>query len=190
MTRTNVQQQLGRAKNALLSFLEHRLYIPKIYLDAEWDGHHLDVLAIDRDGSGDVHAVLLFAMEHSSGLQRELEDRLESETALVAAFAGVQAHYKYIACALLDAEAGEFSGSRSYHAVGDLLAPDGIGRIGFITVEQFDKPEPKVTLDVRPERFRAKVAKLADNYIVSHEADWQIREIPFSGDDAKQDSLV
>jgi len=190
MTTTSVQQQLGRAKNGLLSFFEHRLYIPKIYLDAEWDGHHLDVLAIDRDGSGDVHAVVLFAIERSLGLQQELEERLERESQAVAAFTGVQAHYKYVACALLDSKSSEFAGGRSYHTVHDLLAPDGIGRIALMTIEQFDKPEPKVTLDVRPERFRAKVAKLADSYILSHEADWQIREIPFAGDNENHDSTA
>jgi hypothetical protein len=64
---------------------------------------------------------------------------------------------------------------RNYRAVDDLLAEDGIGRIGLVTVERFERPEPHVTLDVRPERFRAKVAKLADSYIEKHEADWQIR---------------
>ena len=60
----NEERQLGRAKNAVLSFLEQRLSIPKIYIDATWDGHHVDVLAINRDGVGDVHAVLLFARKY------------------------------------------------------------------------------------------------------------------------------
>jgi hypothetical protein len=175
MMTTNVQQQLGRAKNALLSFLEHRLYIPKIYLDADWGGHRLDVLAIDRDGSGDVHAVLLFPLECGGDVQQSGEDRLERETELVAAFADIQAQSKYIACALITTEPADHATSRVYKSVDDLLAPDGIGRIGLITVERFERPEPTVTLDVRPERFRAKVAKLADSYVTKHEADWEIR---------------
>jgi hypothetical protein len=175
MMTTNVQQQLGRAKNALLSFLEHRLYIPKIYLDADWDGHRLDVLAIDRDGTGDVHAVLLFPLEVTADLQQTLATRLEHETARVAEFAEIPAQYKYIACALIGSGFMEGLVDRNYRAVDDLLAEDGIGRIGLVTVERFERPEPHVTLDVRPERFRAKVAKLADSYIEKHEADWQIR---------------
>jgi len=56
----NEQQQIGRAKNAIMFFLERNLIVPKIYVDADWGGHHVDILAIDRDGVGDVHAVLLF----------------------------------------------------------------------------------------------------------------------------------
>ena len=51
-------RQLGRAKNAVLGFLEKNLYVPKIFLDATWDGHKVDLLGIDRDGAGDVYAVL------------------------------------------------------------------------------------------------------------------------------------
>jgi hypothetical protein len=54
----NEEQQLGRTKNAILAFLERRISIPKIYIDAIWDGHQVDVLAIDRDGVGDVHAAM------------------------------------------------------------------------------------------------------------------------------------
>jgi len=28
---------------------------------------------------------------------------------------------------------------------------------------------------LKPERFRAKIAKLADDYIQQHEPDWQVR---------------
>ena len=42
----NEERQLGRAKNAALSFLEQRLSVPKIYIDAEWAGAHVDVLAV------------------------------------------------------------------------------------------------------------------------------------------------
>jgi hypothetical protein len=33
----------------------------------------------------------------------------------------------------------------------------------------------QVKLDIKPERFRAKIAKLAGDYIQQHEADWEIR---------------
>jgi len=55
--------QMGRAKNAVLEFLENRLIVPKIYLDADWGGQNVEVLAIERDGVGDVHAVLLFGCD-------------------------------------------------------------------------------------------------------------------------------
>ena len=63
----NEERQLGRAKNAVLSFLERGLSVPKIYIDTTWAGRHVDVLAIGRDGVGDVHAVLLFPNTYTVG---------------------------------------------------------------------------------------------------------------------------
>ena len=68
------QLQLGRAKNAILAYLEKTLYVPKIYIDASWDGHTVGLLAIDRDGAGDVHVVTLFGVDHS----RQLGDSLNA----------------------------------------------------------------------------------------------------------------
>ncbi len=50
---------LGRAKNAVQDYLIHKLLFPKVYLDAEFNGKKVDVLAIDREGTGDVHAVYI-----------------------------------------------------------------------------------------------------------------------------------
>jgi hypothetical protein len=168
------QQQLGRAKNAILTFLEHRLYIPKVFLDTEWDGKRLDVLAIDRDGSGDVHAILLFARRYDE--VGELQRGYQGETiaALVDELLSVPAHWRYIAAVESDQL------HRAAFAISDSTAErtfseDGIGRIGFLAVDAPVDGESKVKIEVRPERFRAKVAKLADEYLAQHTADWEIR---------------
>lgn len=54
-------------------------------------------------------------------------------------------------------------------------APDGIGRIGFVGVEVPEEQEAKADVVVRPERFRATVASMADEYVHQHAADWEIR---------------
>jgi len=171
----NEERQFGRAKNAVLTFLEHRLSIPKIYIDAEWDGHHIDVLAINRDGVGDVHAVLLFARPYST--DGELAEVRQGELieSLIDRFAAIPAQYKYIAPADLDPHR-----YRAPFGVADILleksfSPDGLGRIGFLTIEAQIEGEPKVSMEIKPERFRARIAKLADEYIQKHEADWEMR---------------
>jgi hypothetical protein len=35
--------------------------------------------------------------------------------------------------------------------------------------------DPKVDIEVKPERFRASIGKVADEYVAQHEPDWEIR---------------
>src|ERR1017187_6236394 len=63
MTEVQELQKRGRAMNAVQEFLVHKLLFPKVYLDADWNGSKVDVLAIDRAGVGDVHAVRLVPVE-------------------------------------------------------------------------------------------------------------------------------
>jgi hypothetical protein len=170
------EQQLGRAKNAVLEFLESRITVPKIYLDATWDGQQIDVLAIDREGAGDVHAVLLFNCEEggeAGPVDFLSEDR--DEHRLIKNFTHVPANFKYIGAV--------GNGSRSLNTplrfVGkndeEAFAPDGIGRIGLISVDLIGEDDVRVNVAVKPERFRAKIAKLANEYIEQHIPDWELR---------------
>jgi len=169
-------RQLGRAKNAVLAYFENRLSIPKIYIDAEWDGHRVDVLAINRDGVGDVHCVLLFALDTAggvgefasklSGFMNPMLDRLEK----------INAQYKYVGAVLLGEN--ETSGLPGIpHEISERsFSPDGLGRVGFLSIHSpFADGNPQVEVLFKPERFRAKIAKLADEYVQQHEADWEIR---------------
>jgi hypothetical protein len=172
---TNEQRQLGRAKNAILAFFERRISVPKIYIDADWNGQRIDVLAIDRDGVGDVHAVLLFAREYSSEgelnpviVGRSIKSKIEQ-------FSAVAANYKYIAVADFDPYLTRLPLVLADSLREESFSQDGIGRIGFITVKAQVDEEPKVNLEIKPERFRARIAKIADEYIQQHEADWEIR---------------
>lgn len=172
---TNEERQLGRAKNALLPFLERRLSVPKMYIDAVWDGQKVDVLAIDRDGVGDVYAVLLFPLRYFPDGMLDIVGKAKAIEGVIERFESIPVNYKYGAAIDID----------SYHnaatfAVSDSLlertfSPDGIGRIGFLTVDSDQGEEPQVRVRVKAERFRARVAKLADEYVQQHEADWEIR---------------
>ncbi len=170
---TNEQLQLGRAKNAALAFLERKISVPKIYIDALWDGQKIDVLAIDRDGVGDVHAVLLFSRKYTSDGRLDLAEQQNTVDALVERFSSIPANYKYIAA--VDIEDGHFIALFQTAITEKLFSPDGIGRIGLLHINAAVEEEPEIQLKLRPERFRAKIAKLADEYVERHTADWEIR---------------
>jgi hypothetical protein len=176
---TNEETQLGRAKNAVLTFLENRLIVPKIYLDADWGGHRVDALAIERDGGGDVHAVLLFARKYSSDGRLDLAEQERTVTALMDRFQSIPANYKYIGAVdpkyIETPENGRWIAMFLIDSPERLISPDGIGRFGLLHINAAIEDEPEVQLRLKPERFRAKIAKLADEYIQQHEADWEIR---------------
>lgn len=177
MTTTEEKQQLGRAKNATLTFLEQRLSVPKIYIDADWDGSHVDVLAIDRDGVGDVHVALLCIRKRFEDQSLNIVDQARNIDELIDRFAGIPAQYKYVA--IVDVLRGASAYSEPFGLSSLLLekslAPDGIGRIGFLKIEVPFVGDPKVNMEIKPERFRATIAKLADEYVTQHSADWEIR---------------
>lgn len=172
---TDEKRRIGRAKNAILAYFENHLSIPKIYIDAEWDGHRVDVLAINRDGVGDVHAVLLFARPYFDTGELNYVEHGEAIEERIEQFEAIPAQFKYIAAADLR------PGQRIYpFGVADILkeksfSPDGLGRIGFLTIDARSNDTPSVKVETNPERFRAKIAKLAGEYIEQHEADWEIR---------------
>jgi hypothetical protein len=175
------EQQFGRAKNAILSFFEQRLSIPKIYIDAEWDGREIDVLAINRDGVGDVYAVRLFARRYMPDGRLDNVRFEENLVQLLSEFPSIPANYKFIAA--FDPEYDEPADKSRFvpifripdHLAERLFSPDGIGRIGLLQVCE-ENEEKLITKEIlRPERFRAKIAKLADEYVQQHEADWEIR---------------
>ena len=168
------QANLGRAKNALLPFFEHRLYIPKMYIDATWNGAHVDLLAIDRDGSGDVHVVLMFPRKYFSDGRLDIEAQEQTASALMIKLASMPANYKYIAG--VDVENNHFIAMFLLNQMEGLFSPDGMGRISLLHIDaSSEEDEPKIDVRLRPERFRAKIAQLADSYVQQHSADWEIR---------------
>lgn len=172
---TAEERQLGRAKNAVMFYLERNLIVPRIYVDADWVGQKVDILAIDRDGVGDVHAVLVFPLRYSS--DRSLDDGHEwsAEEELIERFASIPANYKYVGVVdpASDLKSTRFTlipriSEKSF-------SPDGLGRVGFLKIDVPQEGEPAIRVEIKPERFRAKIAKLADEFVQQHEADWEIR---------------
>ncbi len=166
---------MGRAKNAVLSFLEGKLSVPRIYLATSWAGHPVDVLAIDRDGVGDVHAVLLFGRKYPSGQSSDAPTDLDQLEQSIQSLNHLPAQYKYVAAVDLESDRHWSPFKLSETTLDGLFAPDGLGRIGILKVDVPSNGDPEVRTEVKPERFRAKIAELADAYVQEHTADWEIR---------------
>lgn len=178
MTQTPVEQDLGRAKNAVQDYLIRKLLVPKIYLDAEWVGMRVDVLAIDRAGTGDVHAVRIKPIrldDSPSSWQGNVTSAALIVSQLAEEVQLLSGHFRYIA--LLE----EFSELRKFEPVEKLVqkltAPDGVGRIGILAVNFADN-EGSVRVILRAERFRStpQITKMTDQYVAEHAANWEIRE--------------
>lgn len=155
---------IGRAKNALLSFFEQRLSVPKIYLDAHWQGEKVDVLAIDRAGVGDVSVALLLEIPPST--EAELIQKLHS----------VPAHFKYLVTISQNARDGGSGGWDTLSRFPPLFAEDGVGRIGYILID-FRSERSTISVPISAERFRSNqhIYDLADSFAAGHTADFEVR---------------
>jgi hypothetical protein len=169
-TNLTPRQNEGRAANAIAELLARTLSVPNIYLEPHSGSTRTDVLAVDRAGSGDLHGVEVKLGEHLSGvrlrnpsstadLNRVKENWLKVFRADIASIRkqlmSLPVHYKYVAVpeSVLDMVLGEIG---PY-----LYSPDGLGRIGIISLlEQGDEPL-KARIVVTPERFRVDAAALA-----------------------------
>jgi hypothetical protein len=178
MIQFDVQQDLGRAKNALQDYLIRKLLIPKVYLDANWNGIPVHVLAIDRAGVGDVHAVLIN--------DRSQDDRLEDANKIIIGTSGMElgsveefrlfpSHYRYIAIINDKPNIKEYE--LSLGILQKSLADDGVGRIGILYVD-LSKEVPAVQVLLKPERFRSskEIIELADRFVAENTPNWEVRE--------------
>jgi len=171
-----VEHYRGRAKNALQDYLVRKLLYPKVYLDAEWDGEKLDLLAIDRAGAGDVHGVRLVLWEpgHSDdhGYSAYLEKAVASA---VTEFVGFRGHFRYLAviCALPDKQ--QWIPSKGLK--NQCLAADGVGRLGLLYVDVTEE-DAEVKVLLKAERFRSskEIVELSDRFVAEHTANWEYRE--------------
>jgi hypothetical protein len=171
-----IQHDLGRAKNSIQSFLIRKLLIPKVYLDVNWNGWKVDVLAIDRAGVGDIHAVRLVAWEpghrdnngHSSYLERAISAEIES-------FAGFPGHFRYLAIVCSEPKKQQWIPSKGIKS--QSLAADGVGRVGILYLNVTEE-DAAVEVLLKAERFRSskEIIELADQFVAANTANWEVRE--------------
>lgn len=165
---------LGRAKNAVQDYLTFKLLFPKVYLDAEFNGKKVDVLAIDREGTGDVHAVYIVYQG------TDVENALETVSANIVtppSPANILPHFIY--AAVVNNGPGASKYVPSEQIIQKSLAEDGVGRMGILYVDLCeDDPKFQVRVLLKAERFRSskEIVELADRYVAEHTANWEVRE--------------
>jgi hypothetical protein len=171
MVQTEMQQDLGRAKNALQDYLIHKLLIPKVYLDADWNGAPVDILAIDRAGVGDVHAVRMIP-DHYVG-----ENIIWKVLHCVREFQSFSSHYRYVAVVCSPPNPRKPHEVVEEDASRESFAEDGVGRVGILYVD-LTEDDPKIQVILKAERFRSskEIVELADHYVAEHTANWEVRE--------------
>jgi hypothetical protein len=156
----STEQQEARAKNAVAGFLFRQLIVPKVFFDAPWPNRNnrVDVLAVDRSGSGEIHVVEV----------RVGTSALKDIGAVIAHLNRVPAHFKYLA--LFD--------NKNYRLDERMLyAPDGMGRVGIIQVQEDGAGNLSAEFHVRPERFGldSSVFKLIDRFTAGRQPNIEIR---------------
>jgi hypothetical protein len=155
------EQEHGRAQNAVADLLSRQLIVPKVFFEAHWPGRRsrVDVLAVDRSGSGEVHAV---EVRRGRDLKTEVED-------LIARLTQIPAHFRYLAL---------FDNPKNSRPRSDMLySPDGFGRIGIIEVREDPTRNLDARISVQPERFKldSSVYKMVDSFTARYPANLEVR---------------
>jgi hypothetical protein len=168
------EQGLGRAKNSVQDYLIHKLLFPKVYLDAEFNGKRVDVLAVDREGTGDVHAVYIVYQGN------DVENALEAVVAnIVNPPPPVKILPHFIYAAVVNSGEGTGRYIPSEQILQKSLAEDGVGRMGILYVDLAeDDPRLQVRVVLKAERFRSskEIVEIADRFVAEHTPNWAIRE--------------
>ena len=153
------QQQESRAKTAVAELLFHDLIVPKVFVDAPWPVTRsaVDVMAVERSGAGDVHAVEVKVGSLGPGIVGKA----------VADLMRVPAHFKYLAI---------FDNKNYLPDERSLYANDGMGRIGVIQVKENSSGDLSAEVRIRPERFKFDASfKQVDRFTARHPAYIEIR---------------
>ncbi len=171
-SRLSVKRVHGRAVNVVADLLRKQLHIPNIYLNPKIPGvPAVDVLAVDRGGSGDLHAVdIKLAVELHSLAQRRI---------LVQTLKAYPFHFKYLAVPeLAITESGT-----DFATYTDLFDSEGIGRIGILAFgpsisdpASFDSTDAAREI-VRPERFLVRGVGLGavEKWLAKAKPDMEVR---------------
>ncbi len=155
------RQREGRAVNAVAGLLMRKLFVPKIFLESKVPNNlRVDLLAIDRAGSGDIH-IVEFKLYNAN-----IAVISKSTKALLNS---IPAHFRYLA---VD------SGSLNLALSQNLFATDGIGRIGIIEIVEKPSTPPEARVIIQAERFRVDHSwiKKFDSFQKKTTADMEIRD--------------
>lgn len=147
----------GRVTNAVSALLRQRLSVPHIYLKPRISGSSgIDVLAVDRGGSGDIYGVQIVVLEilpTQTGVRKWL-----------APIKALPVHYRYLA---IQANEGSLPVLRQLNQYEELFDSTGIGRVGILAYDErllganAKADSALVSVVVEAERFRVSNERLA-----------------------------
>ena len=172
-TRLSPRRAHGRVVNVIAALLRKQLQIPNIYLNPKIPGvPAIDVLAVDRGGSGDVYGVQivqLAILPTETGIRRWLTQ-----------FEEIPLHFRYLAIQANEETLPTLRKLNHYEALFDST---GIGRVGILAYdERLLDPGAKVdstlmSVIVQPERFRVRGEQLAkiEKFLVKTKPDIEVR---------------
>ncbi len=148
-----------RARGAVSDWLERYLIVPNVYFNARWtSSRQVDVLAIDRAGSGDVHVIEIKTSSELRSLRLGINQLLE-----------MPANYRWLA--LLAAPQERLPVPR----LALLNRKDEMGRIGLLAVRQDSEDRLAASIEVPAERFAGSYYDRADRFTKKHKPDLQTR---------------
>ncbi len=149
-----------RALDPVGRLLIRRLIVPRIYYEAQWPGFaggKIDLLAVDRDGTGDAHLV-------------EIKHDARDALALAAPLVDAVAPYRWVAF---------FRGTEDAASIEALVSHDPLyrkgspGQVGVIEVFAMEGGELGAVVRMAAERFPTPAYEMAQEFARTHEA--QIR---------------
>ena len=130
----------GRAINAAAEHFRTKLSVPNIYIEPRLSGSEIDLLAVDRAGSGDLHAVEV-------KIPNLFVSSLSNLRAYVARLKDWPAHFRYLVLPDVPKTVEMLSKLQ-------LFSSDGIGRVGILLVREAGSGLPQIETAVQPERYR------------------------------------
>lgn len=163
----------GRVVNVVAELLRKQLQIPNIYLNPKISGApSVDVLAVNRGGSGD-----LYAVEIKTAVEFHTRAQLRSILPIIKA---QPFHFKYLA---LPQFLTDLNSRFKFADYSELFDETGIGRIGILSfnlnifeASTFDATDA-VREVLRPERFRVAAERLLpiERFLAKAKPDMEVR---------------
>lgn len=157
----------GRSINSIAEFLRSSLTVPNIYIEPQIQ-RHLDLLAVDRGGGGDLHGVEIVGLELKLPAPSSRTELLTLISTHAAQIKLLPAHYRYLA---LPKTLVQLLPKLQ------LFSADGIGRTGILLLSEQEDGPPSVELAVKPERYRVSATDMAkvDKFLSQNRPDIEVR---------------
>lgn len=164
----NIPVRKERCYEPAARCLIRALIVPKIYFERIWpmsDHSQVDIVAVDRAGTGDIHVV-----EVCRTLSEALTKGVES-------IGKVPAHYRWVAFQGEGLLPHDEDAELKLLSEEPLLPESGMGRIGVIEVMRMGVNDLGANIKVKAERFRVEdIFMSIEKFVNCEKADIEFRE--------------